>query len=350
LQRVGVLELIHHHHREAAAALLPEQGIVFQEVAGLHLEVVEVQPPAPRLAEPVGLIHLSRKKEEGGCVGGGFQLPERQPRRIEERLHLLAEPGVLLPPAPLHAFLHGTQEPGGFPAPCRKRRGFAQLNKVPHPPEECRLLPPLEQPLPDGRAKPFDNSGYSPGKEGERLPGRSVPLRRQQAKLRVIRAARAPFLAQLQEMFPKAPAAPRPGEGVLLQEEPDLRGPVLQLPLDHLVQGRLELRPRSRLVEQDKGRVHPRLGRVLPEKPGTERMEGGDRGDGKRPEEHPPGGRAVPARLPVRQRLSHPLPHLHRRLVGEGDGDDLLHRERAWKPGLPGQQTQVELHQRSGLA
>ena len=45
LERVRVLELVDHDAREAVRVRRAQRGVLAQQVAGVQLEVVEVQPP-----------------------------------------------------------------------------------------------------------------------------------------------------------------------------------------------------------------------------------------------------------------------------------------------------------------
>ena len=327
LHAVGVLELVDQDGAEAAGVALAHGGVPRQDGARLADEVVEGEDGVLALA---GAERVADGRDQAGEA-----LVLRQ--RAQHAVRLGERP--LETPARLHRELglHRARERRSG----QQRAQRAQLEEL----LERRLGAEAPEPLLPGRPRLCERLGApSPARLGEarvdrrdqarhggaqRLAGLGCPLR----------------LPRRRRHQPGAVAsgAAEPGEEVRDQPDGTAARPAGEPRAQHELARRavagaevrqqrglyraLDVGPALVLVEHDGARIDPGLERVLAQDAGGEGVDGGD----LRPQEVAAHARPVRAgrrgRRPelVGDHLADLARHLRRRLLGEGDGEDLAH-------------------------
>ena len=327
LHAVGVLELVDQDGAEAAGVALAHGGVPRQDGARLADEIVESEDGV------LALAGAERIADGGDQAGEALVLRQRVQHavRLGERPHEA--------PARLHRELrlHGARErrPGQEPAQP------AQRDEV----LERRLGSDVPEPLLPGRPRLGERLGaLSPARLREARVDRRDQARRGGAQRR--RGLGRPFrLPRRRRHQPGAVAAgaAEPGEEVrdqpdgaavapagepLAQHELARRGVAgAQMRQQRGLHRALDVGPALVLVEHDGARIDSGLERVLAQDASGEGVDGGD----LRPQEVAPHARPVRTGRRVRRpellgdHLADLARHLRRRLLGEGDGEDLAH-------------------------
>jgi hypothetical protein len=309
LERVGVLVLVHEHMGEAGRVLLAQPLASRQQVAGDQLEVLEVEPGAAPLALLIALpIQVEQHPQHGvveelalgGAEGGirGERLAICLARFRAEHLRAAGE-GEAVEVRRL-----GKRRACGLGG-----AGSGEPTEQPETPLDrlyCRSCG-----RGDRHAAELGQGDLGGGRKRGRLGGDAWRLCLRQAG----KALPAASQARVRRAHHVAQAVGRVG-GHHLE-------PLRVLALAHEgAQGGVEgvggHALRLELVEHPEARVDARAQRVRAKQPRAEAVDGRDPGGLRRAR------LLAPAQL--QEAGPHPRLHLRRRLLGEGDREDRLHR------------------------
>ena len=299
LQRVHVLELVHQHVVEALGVGEPDALVARQQVAGDQLEVLEVEPGALAL-EPLEVVAVALHQRRQQLLGAALVAGHHHAAVGGERLQVLAARGV-----DCSALVFPGLKSKPFSAPSSGSPPSAVASR-----QRSSFSIVLADGLAAGVRLQVGRRGQRGGRQPRRL-GRPVGRLGRQLHPRVADAAAA--LPGEGGAHHVAQAVGRVG-GHLLQV---VAGGLAQEVLDRAVEGVEAQALGLQLVQHPVLGVDPGAQRVGAKHARAEAVDGGDPGS--------LGGAGLVAHVELHQPLAHPLLHLGRGLLGEGDREDPLH-------------------------